>query len=428
MKKLLSLLLVAMMLLSLAPLALAEEKVEIEYWFGVGGSLGDTYLRVIDEFNQSQDKVHVTGVQYPDNSAVHAAYQAALAAKQPPATLVAHPDNARAFADYLEPLNEYFKDPDFHAETLFEGAMEWAYKSGTDTILGIPFRATCQVMYYRKDAFEGYDIDEVFSTWQNLEKTVYEIAQKDENGNTTFYGWEPMCWSNGICDAVYSYGGSIYTDDTLRTVNFLDEKWVETFTAFKKWINEDKVMGIHYGGTGWEYWYKTIDDVMMGKAAGYTGSVADQGDLDFSIIGVHAQPGWGDHPSSVLTDVALGVMSAGISDEEKAAAWEFLKWLSSDYVMSEVFFASGYVPTRSSVMNAPKFAAFCEENDYAADILEAISMARAYPGDPTGGKVYNAIADCVSRIWIENEDVIESLEILQEEAQAILDEYWESVE
>lgn len=51
-------------------------------------------------------------------------------------------------------------------------------------------------------------------------------------------------------------------------------------------------MRIHSGGQGWEYWYKTIDDVMKGQAAGYTGSSGDQGDLDFSVVSAMEQPGW----------------------------------------------------------------------------------------------------------------------------------------
>lgn len=43
-------------------------------------------------------------------------------------------------------------------------------------------------------------------------------------------------------------------------------------------------MAIHSGGQGWEYWYKTIDDVIQNKAGGYTGSSGDQADLDFSVV------------------------------------------------------------------------------------------------------------------------------------------------
>lgn len=62
-------------------------------------------------------------------------------------------------------------------------------------------------------------------------------------------------------------------------------------TAFKKWIHDDKIMKIHSGGQGWEYWYTTIDDVLQNKAGGYTGSSGDQADLDFSICRCNAAAG-----------------------------------------------------------------------------------------------------------------------------------------
>ena len=47
--------------------AFAEGPVEIEYWFGLGGKLGDLFISLIDEYNASQDKVRVTvcGLFYP---------------------------------------------------------------------------------------------------------------------------------------------------------------------------------------------------------------------------------------------------------------------------------------------------------------------------------------------------------------------------
>ena len=48
-------------------------------------------------------------------------------------------------------------------------------------------------------------------------------------------------------------------------------------------------MTIHSGGQGWEYWYKTIDDVLQDKAGGYTGSSGDQADLDFTKVGAIEQ-------------------------------------------------------------------------------------------------------------------------------------------
>lgn len=76
-------------------------------------------------------------------------------------------------------------------------------------------------------------------------------------------------------DAVFSKGGKVLSEDG-KQVLIDSPEWVDTWEQFRKWIHEDKIMRIHSGGQGWEYWYKTIDDVMKGQAAGYTGSSGDR--------------------------------------------------------------------------------------------------------------------------------------------------------
>ena len=88
-------------------------------------------------------------------------------------------------------------------------------------------------------------------------------------------------------------------------------------------------MKINSGGQGWEYWYKTIDDVLQGKAGGYTGSSGDQADLDFSIVGAMEQPGWGSNPSAPTAGALQLVMLEGSTDEEKQGVYEFMKFFSN---------------------------------------------------------------------------------------------------
>ena len=93
-----------------------------------------------------------------------------------------------------------------------------------------------------------------------------------------------MWGTKNMMDAVFSKGGTVLSEDG-KTVTIDSPEWIDTWDLFRKWIHEDKTMRIHSGGQGWEYWYKTIDDVMKGQAAGYTGSSGDQGDLDFTQLG-----------------------------------------------------------------------------------------------------------------------------------------------
>ena len=425
MKRLIALLLASIMVLACMPLALAESgPVEIKWSFGLGGSLGELMLSLVDDYNASQDKVHVTPQQYGSYGASIQAFHADLAAGTPPECLLFQMWYMAEFENYFAALNDrYANDADFHAEDILKGCLDCMYGTDGETIYGVPIYATTQVMYYRKDAFEGRDIEETFSTWQNLSAAAAEIA-KTENGETVFFGWEPMWGSGNITDAVQSAGGKVFTDSTCRTVDWLTDEWVDVVSSFAKWIHENKIMRIHYGGSGYEYWYNTIDDVMEGRAAGYTGSVGDQGDLDFNIVGCHKQPGWGDHPSAANSSALMIVMPDSIPDEKKDAAWDFMKYLSSPAVQGKIARASGYVVTRQSCLDDPEYAAYVSENPQVIAAIDAINSAVKYYVDPTGGYVDSALGDLADKIEIENYDVIQALTEAQEEAQAALDEFW----
>ena len=59
MKKTLALVLALLMVLTLAPLSARAETVEIDYWSVFTGADGATMQGMVDEFNASQNEVHV---------------------------------------------------------------------------------------------------------------------------------------------------------------------------------------------------------------------------------------------------------------------------------------------------------------------------------------------------------------------------------
>ena len=192
------------------------------------------------------------------------------------------------------------------------------------------------------------------------------------------------------------------------------DKFVEALETARQWINEEKIMGIHFGGDGWEYWYKTIDDVMQGRAGGYVGSSGDQGDLDFDIIAAHVQPGFNDHePNPYVDPIAMAIVKKA-PEEEKQAAFKWLTYLNT---------VGGYVPVRSSVKEDEEYKAYLEENPQALIPIEQAEIGRKKWVDPTG-KVEQALSDACDLIEIENVPAKEALDEAAEIAQQALDEYW----
>lgn len=405
--------------------ASSQGAVEIEFWYGLGGEQAEILEGIISNYNASQDEVIVRGVSQSSYTETVKMLQAAIASGEVPACYLADHHSTTNFAKkgQVEYLDDFIAaDPDFHKEDIIDSFLDYL-RDEEGHIYGLPAWGTTQVVYYRKDMFEevGLDPDEVFATWQNVAEASRKLQEhyKDIPG---FYGFEPMYGPDNLNDMAYSNGGSILSEDQ-KTVTFNSEEYVEAWEAVRGWIHDEKIMGIHFGGEGWEYWYKTIDDVMQGRAGGYVGSSGDQGDLDFSIIAAHVQPGFNGHgPAPYVDPIAMGIV-AKASEEEKQAAFKWLTYMNTvgtrDYAM-----ATGYVPARSSVKEDEVYKAFLEENPQALVPIEQAEVGRKMFYDFTGGKISDAMIDACDLVEIENVPAREALDEAAAIAQQGLDEYW----
>ena len=430
-RKLISLTIVLAMLALVPFAAHAEsEPIQIEFWFGLGGNLGNVVLNAIDSFNASQDEIFVVGVQQASYGDTDTAIRAAMAAGEVPSCFLTGSGWwGQRDSGIFEILDDYIAaDENMDITDYMDSAM-LTDKDSAGHIIGLPLYATSQVLYYDVAAFEnaGIDPEWAFENWQNLAEAAAQLAVI-ENGETVYFGWEPMYGIENVKDMVFSAGGTIYADEEMKTVNFLSDEWVDVMTSLRKWLHEDKIMGIHFGGEGWEYWYKTIDDVMEGRAAGYTGSAGDQGDLDFTRLAAHIQPGWGEHPTQPQTDGPSVYIPSMAAPEQKQAAYTFLTYLTSAKVQGEISMNSGYIPVRKSTLEDPEYAAYIAENPQAVVPMNQLEYCTAEFLDITSGGINDAMNDLVDRIEIEGADVMEALTICQEEAQAALDEYWANQE
>ncbi|WP_404456462.1 ABC transporter substrate-binding protein [Oceanobacillus kapialis] len=395
-----------------------EGPVEIEFWYGLGGNLGENMERLIEEFNSSQDEVKVTGVAQGNYTETYQKLQAAIAAKEVPAAVLMGGTTVNALAEKeaLAPMDSFISEAEeFNKEDFIDSF----YSQGQidEKQYALPMYGTTQVMYYRDDVFKelGISTDDL-SNWETLREAAGKI--KEEKG---IFGWMPMWGSGNLVDASLSRGGTILNEDGTEVV--IDSKeWIDTWEFFREAIHEDETMGIHHSGQGWEYWYKTIDDVMQNRAAGYTGSSGDQGDLDFSIVSAHPQPGWENSEAAPVADALLGTITALAPEEEQKAAFKFLTFFTSAEITADWSVNTGYIAVRDSAQDAPVFQDYAKENPQILVPLEQAKTASKPFIDPTGGKITDAIEKAADRVEIENIPAEEALKEAKAEAQIALEE------
>ncbi|WP_373886037.1 ABC transporter substrate-binding protein [Cytobacillus gottheilii] len=394
-----------------------EGPIEIEFWYGLGGKLGEGVEKTISDFNESQDEIKVVGVAQGEYEETVQKLQAAVAAKKVPAAVLLQNDPMNAFAKkgVLAPMDSFInEDSDFKKEDFVSAFYQQGTIEGKQ--YAIPLYGTTQVMYYRKDLFEKYGLTtDVFDSWESLAEAAKVI--KDQEG---VYGWEPMYGPDNLIDMALSNGAQYISEDG-KTVMIDSPEWVEAWEFIRTLIHEEKTMAIHHGGQGWEYWYKTIDDVMQGNAAGYTGSSGDQGDLDFDIVSAHPQPGWKDHDPAPHAGAMVASIPALASDKEQEAAYEWITYFSSAEKTAEWSMNTGYIPVRKSAQEVEAYKEFAEKNPQSNVPLTQAQYATPPFVDPTGGKIYDALEKAADKVEIQGISASEALKEAKEEAQRALD-------
>lgn len=395
-------------------------KTEVDFWYSGGKTAVKVVQGIVDDYNKSQDTYFVKTVTQADYSETYEKLQAAIAGNVAPDVALIEKDAARGLSDknLVVDLSEKMKkDNDFNEDDYVSTFFEQG-KDDNDKIFGIPAYGTTQVLYYNKKAFKKAEIDpNNIKTWQDLA----QAASKIKNDGEYTYGWEPMWGADNLIDASLSNGGTIFSEDG-KKVTINSKEWVEVWSNFEKWIHDDKTMAIHSGGQGWEYWYKTIDDVIQNKAGGYTGSSGDQADLDFSIVGAIEQPSWKDGTESkpVARALMLSVLAKS-SEEKQAGAYDFMKYFTNVKNQAKWSMSTGYVPVNKGVLD-DDYMKYTQENPQALVPYTQAEHGSIYPYDPTNGVVKDALKIAADKVEIDGVPAKEALDEAQKTAQKALDE------
>ncbi|OAN11692.1 ABC transporter substrate-binding protein [Photobacterium jeanii] len=399
----------------------ALAKTEVDFWYSGGVKPQQMMAKLIEEFNSSQDEYVIKGALQGNYAETYQKLQAGMASKTAPEFVLLKAEQASAMSkrNLVRDMATYIDDS-FNFNDFLAAFRQQVTKTNGE-VYGLPAYGTTQVFYYNKQVLAKHGFSEAdLRTWQGVAKVSAAVRKTDSKGNVTFYGWEPMWGKDNMIDAAFSNGAKVLSDDG-KTVMIDSKEWVEVWDAFRQWIHDDKVMRIHHGGQGWEYWYKTIDDVMKNRALGYTGSSGDQGDLDFTRLAATTQPGWGNNPSKPQAAAQIFVMPKGTDDKAAQGAFEFMRFYTNAKNTARWSMFTGYIPVRQSVEEVEEYQAFTKENPHALIPLKQAGFAQMNFFDPTNGKILDALAIAADQVQIENIPAEKALKQAAKRAQRALD-------
>lgn len=430
MKKLLALLLAAVMVCSMVPAFAATEydvtePITITWWHAHEDQLTEYLNYMVDKFNAENGMgITVNPVYIGSYSEINTQFIAAAAAGTGtvPALVTCNTSYPASYGKdgLCEVLDPYIDAFEYDVEDFGEGLI--ASTSYDEEQIALPYLISTQVMYYNKTAAEAEGIT-MPKTLDEMEAFLEKATLFNEDGTTKRYGTVFGGWDYWYYEMLYKNNGveTVLKDGT-TDVN--SAKSVEITAKIKEWI--DKGYAYYAYGTGASsnmrqlFWDGGAFSVFHTSSL-YDTYVTNVGD-SFEV-GMAWLPGGNDGETfkSEVGGAAI-LIPAAASQAEKNAAWQFLMFMTSPEINLYWADKTGYFPTRGSVQGTTEYEEYLSRKPAMADIVAMAGWINPRNQNPAYDACANLWRTALYEIFNNNAPIQETLDQLAIEIQETLDD------
>lgn len=321
--------------------------VEIDFWNALNGKNGETVKALVDKFNASQDKVIVNLVQQADYYESATKLQAALISNTQPVMSMLEITQVGEFGlkNALADLGQYFTPEE--TDQYVEGLMKNSYVN--DKLVAIPFNRSTPILYFNKDMLREKGLDENGpKNWEELRSFANAISDPAND----IYGLEiPIdIWFYEA--GAFQQGGHVIDDQ--GNADFNNEAGWAIAQLWQDMIKEGSMKAPV--GQDYNAWDVAANDFLTQKVAMIetsTGALAgflenSQGAFEVGTAFLPAGKEFGTPTGGAC----LSVLDKA-TEEQKAAAVEFIKFATNAENAAEFSKATGYLPVNKQAVESP---------------------------------------------------------------------------
>lgn len=285
---------------------------------------------------------------------------------------------------------------------------------------GLAYTFSTPVLFYNADLFRaaGLNPDQPPTTWEEAKVAAAAIVEKTDAEGLFIAGYGPTASDWVWQGLVRSNGGSVLSEDR-KTLLFAEEPGVG---VVRMWQDLAK-NGLHPAFQSGDA-TTAFGGGMMGM---YLQSSALQASLIKSAEGkfelrAAKMPAFGDKPTSPPNSgSALYIMAQ--DPLKQRAAWEFLKFVTSERGYTIITSKIGYLPLRPGIVDDPKYLKeWAEQNPLIRPNLEQLERLEPnipFPG-PDYAQIVGIMMKAVEEAIFSDGDPAPILKAAQEQAQALM--------
>jgi sn-glycerol 3-phosphate transport system substrate-binding protein len=320
-----------------------DEKQVVTFWHSMSGAGQETLNSIVEDFNQSQDKITV-------NAEFQGTYDEALTKFNAVAGTDSAPTMIQTFeigtksminSGNIIPIQEFVDQDDYDMSGLEKNITN--YYSLDDKFYSMPFNSSTPVMYYNKDAFKAANLDPntAPATYEDIEKAAKSITKSNPEMKgfaLQAYGW---LWEQLLANQ----GALLLNNDNGRTDTPTEIGWNEKegksiFNWVKNMVDDGTFANYGTNGDNMIAGFLAGDVAMFLQSSASARDVIDNAPFE---VGIAYLP----HPENKERQgVVIGGASLWMIDgkpkAESQAAWDFMKYLQKTEVQAKWHVGTGY--------------------------------------------------------------------------------------
>lgn len=374
----------------------------ITFWYGLSGANGAVVQTLIKQYNQSQNKYHITGVFQSSYDDTLSKFNASIVGNNLPNLVQIYDIGTQRMIDTKKIIPVQTLVNRDHLQSVvddLEPAIRSYYTIG-GTLDSMPFNSSTAVMYFDKNAFRqaGLDPNKKSWTYSELLDAAKKLTVKDASGKVTRTGVAlyDYAWLFEQEEAIHNTLQA--TPDNGRTQRAT--KFVFNNQAGVNWLQLQKQL-LDAGTATYSSSSSSTDasaEFLSGKAAITFDSIAslrgyiataqkNGGKVD---VGTAYMPREANvQGRNIIGGASLWVTNQGTSAQQDGA-WDFIKYAVQPETQAYWSSNTGYIPVRLSTYQLPDMKATLAKYPQFQD---AVAQIRAAPTN-------NYNAGCVSGILL----------------------------
>ncbi|MFF5989172.1 ABC transporter substrate-binding protein [Prauserella flavalba] len=411
-----------------------DQKVSIvfeSYNFGQAGAWTDTFNELIAAFEKEHPNISVTAQKPQGNSANPAtdtisSLQSQLTAGSPPDVVQLGFSDLDFTVNQLKalPLDDLVGKDAVQAN--FDGD-EYPYAESARTLgdwkgktYGVPFVFSTPMLYYNKQLFTqaGLDPEHPPTTWAEVRDAAKAI--KEKTGEDGAY---VDCLTKAAKDwcfqaLVRSAGGRVISEDR-STLTFADPPSVQAVRTMQDMVKA----GVMPNRTQMQ----AVESFARGDLGMILESSAIQGTFlkgagDKWELGAAAMPSF-EGKQAIPTNSGAALFVFSQDQAKQRAAWELIKFLTSERAYTTIATKIGYLPLRTGLVNDPEgLKKWADENPYLEPNLKQLEHLEPWVSMPGASylQIRDGMMQAVENAVYQGANPADSLRSAQEEASALL--------